>query len=151
MGGANYMGGKRNAARARIKDHTSRIQKGFFGKQRLDILAKGFAISNSQSETAESNLDRNAVSTNTADLKLVDSTPRVQFAFAHASKKGENEGVREEYRIGYIPTPIHVSPSTPKSRERLKRRLHSNSSSNGSNGRARSNVLGSLETAERGL
>ncbi|KAG2756968.1 hypothetical protein P692DRAFT_20713473 [Suillus brevipes Sb2] len=35
MTGANYMGGKRNAARARTKDSTSRVQKRHFGQQRL--------------------------------------------------------------------------------------------------------------------
>ncbi|KAG1770974.1 hypothetical protein EDD22DRAFT_11607 [Suillus occidentalis] len=35
MAGANYMGGKRNAARARTKDSTSRVQKRHFGQQRL--------------------------------------------------------------------------------------------------------------------
>ncbi|KAH7903303.1 hypothetical protein BJ138DRAFT_1131424 [Hygrophoropsis aurantiaca] len=34
MAGANYMGGKRNAAKARTKDKTGRIHKGHFGKQR---------------------------------------------------------------------------------------------------------------------
>ncbi|KAJ7454670.1 hypothetical protein FB451DRAFT_1278904, partial [Mycena latifolia] len=40
--GANYMGGKRNAARARSKD-TSRVHKTFFSRQRLDILSKGLS------------------------------------------------------------------------------------------------------------
>ncbi|KAG0694686.1 hypothetical protein DFH29DRAFT_1083719 [Suillus ampliporus] len=35
MTGANYMGGKRNAARARTKDSTGRLQKRHFGQQRL--------------------------------------------------------------------------------------------------------------------
>ncbi|KAJ7690143.1 hypothetical protein B0H17DRAFT_1201930 [Mycena rosella] len=41
--GANYMGGKRNAARARSKDATGRVHKNFFGRQRLDILSKGLS------------------------------------------------------------------------------------------------------------
>ncbi|TFK46113.1 hypothetical protein OE88DRAFT_1055044 [Heliocybe sulcata] len=42
MPGANYMGGKRSAARARLKDHAGRLQKGYFGKQRLNsALARG--------------------------------------------------------------------------------------------------------------
>ncbi|KII89854.1 hypothetical protein PLICRDRAFT_52994 [Plicaturopsis crispa FD-325 SS-3] len=41
MAGANYMGGKRNVAKARAKDGTSRLQKGHFSRQRLDILNKG--------------------------------------------------------------------------------------------------------------
>ncbi|KAG2145391.1 uncharacterized protein EDB93DRAFT_521310 [Suillus bovinus] len=35
MTGANYMGGRRNAARARTKDSTGRVQKRHFGQQRL--------------------------------------------------------------------------------------------------------------------
>ncbi|KAI0346544.1 hypothetical protein BDW22DRAFT_1425997 [Trametopsis cervina] len=41
MAGANYMGGRRNAAKARIKDENGRLQKCHFGKQRLSILTKG--------------------------------------------------------------------------------------------------------------
>ncbi|TRM65641.1 hypothetical protein BD626DRAFT_627671 [Schizophyllum amplum] len=39
MGGVNYMGGKRNAAKTRAKDMT-RIHKGFFRKQKLEKLSK---------------------------------------------------------------------------------------------------------------
>ncbi|KAH8099998.1 hypothetical protein BXZ70DRAFT_198931 [Cristinia sonorae] len=35
MPGANYMGGRRNAAKARIKDATTRAEKSHFGKQRI--------------------------------------------------------------------------------------------------------------------
>ncbi|KAH8118199.1 hypothetical protein DFH11DRAFT_883990 [Phellopilus nigrolimitatus] len=41
MAGANYMGGRRNAARARTKDVTGRVQKGHFMKQRHQILVRG--------------------------------------------------------------------------------------------------------------
>ncbi|KZT73132.1 hypothetical protein DAEQUDRAFT_508459 [Daedalea quercina L-15889] len=40
MGGANYMGGKRNFVRARAKDAAGKAQRNHFGKQRLGILAK---------------------------------------------------------------------------------------------------------------
>ncbi|KAL1749139.1 hypothetical protein HDZ31DRAFT_28411 [Schizophyllum fasciatum] len=43
MAGVNYMGGKRSAARTRAKDITSRIQKGFFRKQKLASLSKAQA------------------------------------------------------------------------------------------------------------
>lgn len=65
MTGANYMGGRRcalflrnlhsvkhrsmihvsarNAAKARTRDKTGRIQKDFFGRRRLNILSKGLA------------------------------------------------------------------------------------------------------------
>lgn len=39
MPGANYTGGRRNAAKARSKDTTGRLQRGHFSKQRLGILA----------------------------------------------------------------------------------------------------------------
>lgn len=38
MVGANYTGGRRNAAKARSKDTTGRLQRGHFSKQRLGIL-----------------------------------------------------------------------------------------------------------------
>ena len=38
MAGANYTGGRRNAAKARSKDTTGRLQRGHFSKQRLGIL-----------------------------------------------------------------------------------------------------------------
>jgi hypothetical protein len=38
MVGANYTGGRRNAAKARAKDTTGRLQRGHFSKQRLGIL-----------------------------------------------------------------------------------------------------------------
>ncbi|KAI0340058.1 hypothetical protein BDW22DRAFT_1360547 [Trametopsis cervina] len=41
MAGANYMGGRSNAAKAQINDENGRLQKCHFGKQRLSILTKG--------------------------------------------------------------------------------------------------------------
>ncbi|KAK2460165.1 hypothetical protein APHAL10511_007844 [Amanita phalloides] len=41
MAGANYMGGKRNTVKLKLKDATGRAQKGFFGRQRLEMLSKG--------------------------------------------------------------------------------------------------------------
>ncbi|KAL6298768.1 hypothetical protein BKA93DRAFT_37077 [Sparassis latifolia] len=41
MAGANYMGGKRNAAKARVKDATGRAQRNHFGKQKLSVLSTG--------------------------------------------------------------------------------------------------------------
>lgn len=38
MVGANYTGGRRNAAKARSRDTTGRLQRGHFSKQRLGIL-----------------------------------------------------------------------------------------------------------------
>ncbi|KAF9448654.1 hypothetical protein P691DRAFT_800434 [Macrolepiota fuliginosa MF-IS2] len=44
MAGANYTGGRRNAAKARSRDKTGRIQKDFFGRRRLNILSKGLGV-----------------------------------------------------------------------------------------------------------
>ncbi|KAL1949251.1 hypothetical protein VTO73DRAFT_8132 [Trametes versicolor] len=43
MPGANYMGGKRNAARARGKDATGKVQRSHFGKKRFEILRTGLS------------------------------------------------------------------------------------------------------------
>ncbi|OSD06352.1 hypothetical protein PYCCODRAFT_1464305 [Trametes coccinea BRFM310] len=43
MPGANYMGGKRNAARARVKDATGKAQRDHFGKKRFEILRTGLS------------------------------------------------------------------------------------------------------------
>ncbi|KAH9928649.1 uncharacterized protein B0H18DRAFT_1117842 [Fomitopsis serialis] len=43
MAGANYMGGKRNFARARAKDAAGKAQRNHFGKQRLGVLTKGLS------------------------------------------------------------------------------------------------------------
>jgi hypothetical protein len=41
MTGANYTGGKRNAARDRSRDASGRLQRGYFSRQRLNLLANG--------------------------------------------------------------------------------------------------------------
>ncbi|KAI0091369.1 hypothetical protein BDY19DRAFT_991928 [Irpex rosettiformis] len=41
MAGANYMGGRRNAMKARARDTDGKLQKNHFGKQRLSVLTKG--------------------------------------------------------------------------------------------------------------
>ncbi|KAK0449879.1 hypothetical protein EV421DRAFT_1777424 [Armillaria borealis] len=44
MAGANYMGGKKNAAKVRSRDAAGRQQKRFFGRQRLNLLSKRRSI-----------------------------------------------------------------------------------------------------------
>ncbi|KAK0495205.1 hypothetical protein EDD18DRAFT_1354417 [Armillaria luteobubalina] len=44
MAGANYMGGKKNAAKIRSRDAAGRQQKRFFGRQRLNLLSKRRSI-----------------------------------------------------------------------------------------------------------
>ncbi|CCM04997.1 uncharacterized protein FIBRA_07195 [Fibroporia radiculosa] len=62
MAGANYMGGKRNAARARVKDTAGRAQKSYFGKQRLGMLAKCLNKSHSQTLSGTRARDRSGLS-----------------------------------------------------------------------------------------
>lgn len=44
MVGANYMGGRRNAAKARTRDKSGKVQKEFFGRRRLNLLSKGLGV-----------------------------------------------------------------------------------------------------------
>ncbi|KAK0204536.1 hypothetical protein DFS33DRAFT_1320997 [Desarmillaria ectypa] len=44
MAGANYMGGKKNAAKVRSRNAAGRQQKRFFGLQRLNLLSKGLPL-----------------------------------------------------------------------------------------------------------
>ncbi|PFH47253.1 hypothetical protein AMATHDRAFT_50438 [Amanita thiersii Skay4041] len=69
MVGANYMGGKRNTVKSKLKDATGRAQKGFFGRQRLDMLSKGLR----QDIKPQENLS--------------ESTTRMEIDLAHATGK----------------------------------------------------------------
>ncbi|KAJ3556457.1 hypothetical protein NP233_g11975 [Leucocoprinus birnbaumii] len=44
MVGANYMGGRRNAVKARTRDKFGKAQKEFFGRRRLNLLSKGLGV-----------------------------------------------------------------------------------------------------------
>lgn len=73
MPGANYMGGKRsvfwihsasqlmlprirNAAMARSRDATGRVQKGYFGRQRMEALTRGLQAEQKNVPNGELNL-----------------------------------------------------------------------------------------------
>ncbi|KAK0235597.1 hypothetical protein EDD85DRAFT_837443 [Armillaria nabsnona] len=81
MAGANYMGGKKNAAKVRSRDAAGRQQKRFFGRQRLNLLSKRRSVNS--------------------------PTPRNQaqpsISLAHAKQK-QNSTLLLSPR-GYIPSP----------------------------------------------
>ncbi|KAM6504039.1 hypothetical protein JOM56_000982 [Amanita muscaria] len=51
MVGANYMGGKRNAVKSKLRDATGRAQQGFFGRRRFELLSKGLVPTNQFDKT----------------------------------------------------------------------------------------------------
>ncbi|KAK0193523.1 hypothetical protein F5146DRAFT_1031082 [Armillaria mellea] len=53
MAGANYMGGKKNAAKVRSRDAAGRQQKRFFGRQRLNLLSKRRSINSPTSKNQQ--------------------------------------------------------------------------------------------------
>ncbi|KAG7089722.1 hypothetical protein E1B28_011377 [Marasmius oreades] len=98
MAGANYMGGKRNAANSRAKDKTNRAQKRFFGQQRLNLASK--------KPTEEDNVSQPPKTRHISE-----------FTFAHAQKRIHE--TTEQHT--FVPEPIHVAPYTPTSKDRLKK------------------------------
>ncbi|KAF5392336.1 hypothetical protein D9757_001429 [Collybiopsis confluens] len=100
MTGANYMGGKKNQAKARVKDSVGRAQKQHFGSQKLKL-----KLANHRSED-EPPAPKKSIS----DIQL-----------AHARHNLKN--------LGYIAHPIRVSPSTPKSKSTLAKFSQAGSSS----------------------
>ncbi|KAI0661513.1 hypothetical protein C8Q70DRAFT_660072 [Cubamyces menziesii] len=78
MPGANYMGGKRNAARARVKDATGKVQRNHFGKKRFEILRTG--LSKGQATTSH-------VQTARTGLKA-----RSEISLAHAHRTQGQRG-----------------------------------------------------------
>ncbi|KAF9256354.1 hypothetical protein L218DRAFT_220400 [Marasmius fiardii PR-910] len=92
MAGANYMGGKRNAAKSRAKNKTNRAQKRFFGQQRLNLASKR--------STEEENTSLSPRTRSISDI-----------AFAHAQKRIK---VAAE-------TDNSIHAATPTLKDRLKR------------------------------
>ncbi|KAG7444869.1 uncharacterized protein BT62DRAFT_921111 [Guyanagaster necrorhizus] len=83
MAGANYMGGKINAAKVRSRDEAGRQQKRFFGRQRLNLLSKGLPQQSRRSIT--SRISRNQ--------------PQPTISLAHSK---QNSTLSPQ---GYIPSP----------------------------------------------
>lgn len=145
MPGANYMGGKRlvksrqqavevtdishthrNTMKTRSKDRVGRQQKGFFGRQRLDLLSKGLCASNA------TGIPKIAAFVSSFGAENID--------LAHARQKIPVDDIISR---SYIPSPIRVSPSTPRSHKRT-REAHTSSS-----GTRHSQGLEALDTLER--
>ncbi|KAI0041200.1 hypothetical protein FA95DRAFT_1683362, partial [Auriscalpium vulgare] len=94
MPGANYMGGKRNFAKARSRDYNRRVQKSHFGKKRAEVLSKGLV---------------QASSPHTTERKTA-----LTFALSHASRDIENFDQLDEFQwtlnaqTSTMPPPAHV-------------------------------------------
>ncbi|KAJ7671529.1 hypothetical protein DFH06DRAFT_118074 [Mycena polygramma] len=129
--GANYMGGKRNAARARSKDTTGRVHKNYFGRQRLDILSKG--------------LRRRAPSGGNAS----GHGPRISasdIALSHA--KHNAPGVKDQPTPSHSESPGNASSPSP-SRSRPSKSLTQNRYRlRSSSGSRSSKILEALDTTE---
>ncbi|KAF6759871.1 hypothetical protein DFP72DRAFT_1166707 [Ephemerocybe angulata] len=116
MVGANYMGGKRlanfrwldrglvdmrcrNAIRFKGKDRDERLQKTFFGKQRLQLLSKGLLSSGIVT-------DRRGQSEAKTGAGIAD------ISFAHARQKipvdGAGSSTQERQTMSWIPEPTQV-------------------------------------------
>ncbi|KAF8150883.1 hypothetical protein B0H34DRAFT_155043 [Crassisporium funariophilum] len=124
----NDISTNRNAAKTRVKDTTSRLQKGHFGRQRLDMLSKGLSATK-PSEKPNSNQTTNS---GIADITL-----------AHAKHRRQS---KEDANIAtFVPSPVRVAPCTPRS-ARQRRRLEAHTSSSNA---SKSQVLEALDTSER--
>ncbi|PPR05975.1 hypothetical protein CVT24_004639 [Panaeolus cyanescens] len=99
MPGANYMGGKRYAARARAKDAVGKLQKGYFGRQKLNVLSQ--------------NLSTNAVYQQTK--KRSKDGALNEISLSHAKRKVSTE--EEDDFYSYIPSPTRPNLRTPRSRK----------------------------------
>jgi len=83
----------RNAAKARGRDVTTRLQKGYFKEKKLEILTK-------------------RLSTKSREYMPSDSVSRVGISFAHAHSKqktGSSDGA-----MSYIPSPIKFAPNSKR-------------------------------------
>lgn len=114
--------------RARAKDTISRQEKGHFGRQRLDILAKGIC------------------STKPSEISSYYSrTSALEINLAHARKKLllDGAGITQNF----IPSSIHVTPNTPHSTQ--QRRAEVTMAHTSSSASSRSTVLDNLDLSER--
>lgn len=118
----------RNAAKARSKDSTGRIQKGFFSKRRLDMLSQGLAPNRGDHGAPVYAGTREA--------------GRSDIGLAHAKHRLES---RQDV-VGFIPSPTRFSPRTPNSRKSSKRFNQTGSSSNSTQS---SKVIEALDISER--
>ncbi|KAF9815621.1 hypothetical protein IEO21_04481 [Rhodonia placenta] len=126
MAGANYMGGKRNAAKARAKDSIGNAQRSFFGKQKLGILTKGL------SKSYNRNSGENAVPSSRG-------LPEISLAHAHRDLSSRME-------------PGVIGLSTPRKHGQTRPvKPQEDTSSSGPRGKSsgsRSKILRALDMSE---
>ncbi|KAF9560739.1 hypothetical protein CPC08DRAFT_707896 [Agrocybe pediades] len=92
--------------KARVKDTVGRQQKTFFGHRRLDLLSQGLSASKTSGKPQ------------LPSISLSSNRGRPDIDLAHARQKIPLEEDADVY--SYIPKAVHISPSTPDSRRRLK-------------------------------
>ena len=113
----------RNAAKARVKDTTGRLEKSFFGQRRLCAASQAMRRNN---------------------IPLDQSLGGANISLGHAKRRipPNNDVIASSF----IPSPIDVSPSTPRSRRRTQKRIQAYSSSSDV---GRSKAIDVLDVSER--
>lgn len=114
----------RNAAKARSKDATGRVQKGYFGRQRLQALTKGLRTQSRVNASGQS--------------RPTDKACEIDLAHA-----------KRDMQLSTV-----IIPATPKNKSFIPKQSSSGSRTNGSSAggssRTRSSkVLAALDTSER--
>ncbi|KAJ6577469.1 hypothetical protein B0H19DRAFT_1120075 [Mycena capillaripes] len=127
--GANYMGGKRNAARARSKDMTKRTHKNFFSRQRLDILSKGLS-GRIPSGGKPSGLGPRV---SASDISLSHAR--------HLAPRHEDQNHIPMHSPADVSSPSRSPPAKPRNRSHIR----------SSSGSRSSKILEALDTTERKL
>ena len=91
----------RNAAKTRTKDATTRTQKGFFGRQRLDILARGLASNQSRVQCARKDDIRPSIdlahAKRDAPSKGSQNVPVTPQKRSYINKGTDSSGVATDY------------------------------------------------------
>jgi hypothetical protein len=118
----------RNAMKARARDQVGRKQRGFFKRQRLDMLAKGLSRS---LEPMQSHPLTTKVGPGSIDL-------------AHARTKQTKVRGESSGESGFIPSPVHV----PLTLSRKRRRI-GDAHTSSSDARFKSEILDKLDQSER--
>ncbi|KAJ3524063.1 hypothetical protein NM688_g8628 [Phlebia brevispora] len=85
MAGANYMGGRVNAAKARVRDADGRMQRNHFGKQKLAVLSRGLHHRGNDGKNIQSAHKDDAISS-------------IGFAHAQQARSRESYSNETEYR-----------------------------------------------------
>lgn len=122
----------RNAAKARSRDATGRAHKGFFGRQRLEMLSKGLICA--------SKGEKQPVSAEGSGHKMAG-----EISLAHAKRMELPSRDQHSHQIrNYIPSPTNTSDNGPRSKI-----TNNEAGSDWNEKRHSSKVLEALDTAER--